>query len=119
MRRYARHWASRAGASELLDGGVDVGWPSPRKSRRVGLERLEHGADREFESRSLRQLVSAFAVTPEIFLKSPEFPGFSAQVCRWRLPLPRPFCQNCRGGLRLAILRFGFPANRVINSDSG
>ena len=27
--------------------------------------------------------------------------------------------RNCRGGLRLALLRFGFPANRVINSDPG
>ena len=32
-----------------------------------------------------RQLVSALAVSPDVSLKTPVFPGFSAQFCRRRL----------------------------------
>jgi hypothetical protein len=45
-------------------------------------------AYRGFESRSLRHLVSAFAGSPDISQKTPEFLGFRARVCR-RRPSPR------------------------------
>jgi hypothetical protein len=62
----------------LRQQGPERDWETARILRTSNLYR-------EFESRSLRQLVPAFAVSPDKSLKSPEFPGFSAQVCRRRL----------------------------------